>query len=506
MAKLNLIDRVQAVFNPIGVVKKLQARNIIEANQRAYEAAGGGRRNDGWHRSNTTGAEETKAAYMKLAATGSELVRNNPLASRIKNVWASNIVGNGITPQLQSTSKAKLKKYEEVYKQWAGSTACDYEGHYNLSGLEWLWSATIVETGGVFIRKIFDDTAGVAFPLRLQTLEQSYLDASYQETSEDGSQTINGIKYSSKGKLLGYYLKNYINTSGMPTDVKQESNFFTTDEVVHIFKKDRAGQPVGISWFAPVATTLANYDRYADAKLMQQSIAACFGAIVTKAENQVGVNTDHPDIDAIEPGMIEYLPDGAEVHQLTPPKADNATEFDIGLKRNIAVGVNLTYEQLTGDYSRVNFASGRMGKTDFFTQLDYCQNIMMKPALNKIQNWFSDFFVLEYGSKPSNLTWQWVFPPRQAVNPREEFEILFQKVRAGAMTPSELVQSMGKEFEPTLEQWKKDQELFDKLGLKFDCDPRFFARTGNQLDDNDAASSNSTLASDKESKKVSGEP
>lgn len=501
MAKLNILDRVQAVFNPIGVVKKLQARNIIEANQRAYEASGKGRRNDGWKKTNSTGAEETKAAYMALAAAGSELVRNNPLASRIKNVWASNIVGNGITPQLQSSTKLKLKKYESVYKQWAGSTACDYEGHYNLAGLQWLWAATVVETGGVFIRKIYDNTAGVSFPLRLQTLEQSYLDSAYQELYKDGSQVINGIKYSKEGKLLGYYLKNYINTTGMPLSIKQESNFFTTDEVTHIFKKDRAGQPVGISWFAPVATTLANFDRYQDAKLMQQSIAACFGAIVTKAENQIGVQTEHNDIDAIEPGMIEYMPDGAEVHQLTPPKADNATEFDVGLKRNVAVGVNLTYEQLTGDYSKVNFASGRMGKTEFFTQLDYCQNIMMKPALNKVQNWFGDIYVLEKGPLPSDLTWQWVFPPRQAVNPREEFEILFQKVRSGAMTPSELVQSMGKEFEPTLQQWKKDQELFDSLGLKFDCDPRYFARTGNQLDENDAAtqdSENSELKKEKQ--------
>lgn len=506
MAKLNILDRIQAVYNPLAAVKKLQARNIIEANERSYEAAGKGRRNDGWQRPDTTGAEETKAAYKKLAATGSELVRNNPLAIRIKSVWASNIVGNGITPQFQSTSKAKLKSYEKTYKDWASSTVCDYEGHYSLGGLQWLWAATVVETGGVFIRKVFDDTAGVAFPLRLQTLEQSYLDDSMHDSkSDDGSQIINGIKYSKKGKLLGYYLKNYINTSGMPIDTKQTSNFFSTDEVVHIFKKDRAGQPVGISWFAPVATTLANYDRYADAKLMQQSIAACFGAIVTKAENQLGVTTDDPNIDAIEPGMIEYLPDGAEVHQLNPPKADNSTEFDIGLKRNIAVGVNLTYEQLTGDYSRVNFASGRMGKTDFFTQLDYCQNLMMKPALNKIQNWFSSIFILEKGGLPNNLSWQWVFPPRQAVNPREEFEILFQKVRSGAMTPSELVQSMGKEFEPTLQQWKKDKDLFDKLGLKFDCDPEFFARTGNQLDSNDAASANSSNNESKD-KSDGGEP
>lgn len=501
MAKLNILDRIQALTNPLAVVKKLQARNVIESYERQYEAVSGGRRNDGWSRPSTSGAEETRAAYLSLAATGSELVRNNPFASRIKSVWASSIVGNGITPQFQATSKHKLSKFNEIYKSWANSKDCDYEGHYNLSGLEWLWSATIVESGGVFIRKVYDPSMKSPIKLRLQTLEQSYLDSAkhgFLGSDGDGEQTIGGITYLENGVIKGYWLKDHINQSAISTKIN--SQFYSADEVTHIFKKDRAGQPVGVSWLAPVSNTLANYDRYSDAKLMQQSIASCFGAIVTGAESSMGVGTGVTgsgglEVDAIEPGMIEYMENAGKITQLTPPKADNSTEFDIGLQRQVAVGVNLTYEQLTGDYSRVNFASGRMGKTDFFTQLDFCQNLMLKPALDKILRWFLDSYLIDVSSIPNNLNWQWVFPPRQAVNPREEFEILFQKVRSGAMTPSELVQAGGKDFETTLNQWKKDQLLMDKLGLKFDSDPRYFARTGNQLDDNDAAASNKSSES-----------
>lgn len=490
MAKLNLLDRIQALYNPQAVLRKLQARNVIEQHQRAYEATGGGRRNEGWFRPNTTAAEETLPAFMKLSATGSDLVRNNPLAKRIKSVWSANIVGAGVYPQFKA-SKAGLKQYQTKYMAWAKSTAVDFDGVHHLGGLERLWAGTLVEQGGVFIRKVVDASPDAEFPLRIQTLEQSYLDIAKQEQTNN-YRTVNGIRYDANtGKKLGWWLKKYINNTGIPDGIKNESEFVSTKECFHIYDKERAGQPVGVSWFAPVANTLANYDRYMDAKLMQQSIASCFGAIVTGAESAIGASSDkNPEIDAIEPGMIEYFPEGGSVTTLTPPKADNSTEFDIGMQRQIAVGCNISYEQLTGDYSRVNFASGRMGKTDFFAQLDHAQFIIFGPALDKVVTWFNEVYLIQNGPVPRNLEWRHIWPQRQAVNPREEFNVLFEKVRSGQMSPSELAQALGNDLETIAKQWKEDIVLFDKLGLKFDIDPRFFARTGNQLDDNDAASAN----------------
>lgn len=484
---MNYLDRVIGYFNPQAGMKREQHRMAIEAI-RGYDINSKSYRNDGWKKPNNSAGQEVHAGFIDGAAAGQELCRNNPLAFRMKQAWSSNAIGKGITGEF-------LGKQNEVinttFNKWAKSTHCDFEGHYNLFGLQWLWVSTIVESGGVFVRKIVNNA--LAFPLELQTIEQTYLDTSKSGTvGTRGEYQVDGIHYKKNGSIKGYWFKQFTEKSPYSLETKADSHFYPVSDIIHIFRKDRAGQHVGMTWFAQNGTMLKNHDTYIDAKLMQQKIAACFGAIVSNPQKQMGLSSGKDghgnEFDSIEPAMIEYVEAGTEITQLTPPKADNSAEFDISLQRIIAVSGGITYEMLTGDYSRVNFASGRMGKTEFFTQLDFVQNIMLLPKLNQIAGWFTSLHSIKTGSK--NLEIEWTFPPRAAVNPQEEFDVMFSKVRAGLMSPSEAAQQLGTKLEVVLQRWKDDKTLFESMGLKFDIDPEYFARTGNQLDDNDAASAN----------------
>jgi len=494
----NPVDAVVNFFSPEAGLKRAQSRLAFEAVTRNYDVASKSRRTNGWLRTETSGAQEASKAFRLSASASQELVRNNPLAKRIKMVWSSNVVGSGIQLEATGGSDAKTKKFNESWDDWADSTECDFENHHTLYGLQDLWMKTVVESGGVFIRKHINTR--VKFPMQLQTIEQSFLDIQKNGLTENGT-LIDGIEYDLNGQVRGYHFLSEKTSTKLGKPPK--SKFHKSENIIHIFRKDRVGQHLGITWFHAVATNLRNYDTYQDAKLMQQQIAACFAMIVEEAESGMGISRDSEGSyslpDTIEPAMVEYVKAGQKVTTVTPPKADSSSNFDIGIKRDIAAGVDLTYEQLTGDYSLVNFASGRMGKSEFFNQLDNTQKNMMKPAMDKVFLWFSSLYSVKTGV--SNFKADWTFPARAAVNPQEEFDVLMSKVRHGMMSPTKAAKILVERLPKIIEQWKKDKDMFG--GLPFDIDPSIYAATGNQLNVDDAASSNKETKDKKEIKKKS---
>lgn len=483
---MNPVDYIVNFFNPVAGLERSRARlagGFIEA--RSYDINSKGRRNKGWFRPNTTAAQEVSKSNIIGASTGQEMCRNNPLASRIKRVWANNAVGCGITLDVSSElHKGKADLFNTDWDNWAESTDCDYEGHYDLYGLQWLWMSTTVESGGVFIRQHIQP--GLKFPLQLQTFEESMLDRSKNSISETGN-IVDGIAYDKKGKIKGYwFLVDSTNTFMVKRPV---STFYKANSIIHMFRKERAGQHLGMTWFASLATTLNNYSTYQDAKLMQQQIAACFALFMEEADKSTGIGvgkgtSDLPD--SIEPGMIEHIKAGTVPHTISPPKADNASNFDISIKRDIASGAGITYEQLTGDMSKVTFASGRIARLEFYNELDYVQKLMLKPAFNKIFQWFNIIHQIKNGN--NDVVPDWTYPVRAGVNPKEELDVLMSKVRHGMLSPKKAAKQLGEKLDKIVEQWKKDKELFGDL--PFDIDPSVFARTGNQLDEDDAASEN----------------
>ncbi len=488
----NIIDRVVGYFAPAQGLKRLRSRLGIEV-VRNYDIASKGRRNYGWWRPNTSASEEVSKAHQIGAAAAQELVRNNPYAKRIKRVIPARMVGAGIKAEIigkgkRKPSKKRLDDLTERFDDWAGSILCDFEEHHTFYGLQWLWVGTVIESGGVFIRKHVLN--GLAHPLQLQTFEQSHLDRSRQTSAGDaaGTEIYDGIQYVD-GKRTGYWLYTRpTDTIGNHADV--ESKFYAVEEVVHIYLKERAGQHLGMTWFDATAGVLRNYDVYEDAKLMQQQVAALFALFVEEAPTQLGVNlsTDgsHELPDELEPGMITYLKSGQNVHVVAPPKADASTEFDIGLKQRNAVGAGISYEALTGDYSRVNFASGRMGNVEFYAQLEVFQKHMLAPALTKIFGWWLALDDLSQGAAGARLGAadkfgvDWTFPPQVSVEPGAEFDLIVKKVRNGMMSPRKAAKMLGENLTVVLDQWKQDKLLFGDL--PFDIDPSMFSSAGNQLD------------------------
>ena len=486
----NFLDRVVGYFNPEAGLKREQARFATQ-QVREYNAASRGRRRGNLRNRNSSAANEVSKAADRLAGISQELVRNNPLAQRIKMIMASNVAGDGIRVDITGSNQRVNADFNNYFDGWANSTACDFDGHYNLFGLQWLMIATIVESGGVLIR--FHINNAQRFPFSLQLIEQTYLDTTMdRQNTDSGGQILDGIEYNASGQIVRYHIR--IDNNGTNTDgVLTRRNYVRGTEMVHIFRKERPGQHLGVSWLAQIANHLDRYDTLQDAKVTQQQIAACLAVLVTEGTSNLGTKTNTPMIDRVEPGMIEYVPEGTTVNTVTPPRADDASNFITELKNDIAVGAGLNYQQLTGDYSRFNFASGRMGKIEFNLLLDMAQKFMLLPALNAIMDRLFSIYQLQAGTN-ARINAEWVFPPRAAVDPNEEVETVKNKVRSALMTPQTAAKMFGTKLEDVVTGW--NEALVTMGNLSFDIRPDQFSSAGNQLNVDDAASSNASSNSD----------
>lgn len=489
---MNFIDKVILTINPEAGLRRMRNRLAAEYVQRKYDAATKGRRNGSWWRPKTTAAEEVATASNELAAAAQELCRNSPLAHRIKIIWASNMIGSGIRGQIATKSTPQRKKANLAFSDWAYSKFADFDGHYNFYGLQWLWAATIVECGGVLIRKHVDGPKGKELglvPVRLQTMEQTMLDAAVAAPSVSGHTVLSGIEFDTEGRPYGYWIKSLDKLTGKVDGGK--SIFLLKDkECIHLFRKERAGQHLGVSWLTQSATTINKYDTLIDAKLMQDQIAACLGVIISGADASVGVNTTAEQIEELEPGMVHYASAGSKIDTITPPSSQGSSAFMDIIRADIAIGAGLAGTQVTGDYSKLNFASGRMSKIEFFMTLDFCQKHMLEPGLDTIFSWFNGLYGLMPGvSSKMSLSVSWTYPPRGVVQPKEELDTLITMVRAGFKAPSSAVKSLGEsDLETVIDQWKEDKKIIGDMA--FDIDPSLFSKAGNQLDNNDAASNN----------------
>ena len=508
-----LVDSTIGIFNPAAETDRLRSRMTTNA-LRGYDATGTGFNNMFGGLRNTTAGSEASKNSTKLAIVGQELTRNNALANRIKSQWASNVVGSGVTLDLASKKKVKKVKGKKAklgvkdanakesflddWNNWADSTDCDFDGHYNFYGMQWLWVASMVESGGIIIRKHINKR--IAIPLQLQTIEQTHLSKIKDGTYSDGV-VIDGIKFNKLGQRVGCYIKVEEVNLALATRNEPTYHVFGQD-VIYMFRKERAGQHLGISWLHCVSTSLEKYQATQDAKITQLQIAACLSLVIKDADREVGgvVQTQTDIGTELSQGGIQHVGGGVEIETITPPNPSESEGFMGSLKDDIAAGVGLTTAQLTGDYSKFNFASGRMGKIDFFMILSFVQLNVMKPNLTHIYGWFTEIRGLTNASSSTAFKPVFTFPARSSVNPVEEFEVLFKKCRAGVISPKQLCTQLGEKLEVSIEGWTESIEMWGDL--VFDTDPTKFSSAGNQLNVDDAASSNQDTATKKKKKET----
>lgn len=483
-------DRTVEFFSPKQGLKRRKAKIYSAYLKRKYEGADAGRRTAGWNTNNQSANAEIATALPRVRDRMRDLVRNNPYAARAIQVITNNVVGKGVKTQLKADTRSeqssKEKKVNGLWKTWAGTTACDFEGVHTLDGLQRVVMRAVAESGEVLIRRRFvgrqfaRDNEGKIIeipPIQLQVLESDFLAVDRRSgILSNGNQVIQGIEFDKLGKRVAYHL--FLSHPG-GNDIVSASRFSTVRiearEILHLYRMDRPGQVRGMTWGSNTMLRLRDFDLYEDAQLKRQQCAAMWAAFVHDIE---GLDDDEETKEEVklnekmEPGIIEMLPPGKDIKFAKPPGVENYGEYTSVVLHSIAMGFGITYEQLTGNLADVNFSAGRMGFLESQRNFDTWREIIIKnQMLRPVFEWFVLGAEL-IGQSMKGVVAVHTAPKREMIDPLKEIQAMKMAMRIGVKTKSDAIRETGADPDTHFAELAADDKTLDRLKLTLDSDPR----------------------------------
>lgn len=473
----NPIDWIVERWDPVRGIKRAIARKAL----RGFEAASRGRRTSGWRTSSSDANTEIGQGQGLLRDRARSMRRDNPYAERGVSAISANVVGYGIVPDPQGRARQK-KRALKIWKRWAETTACDWDGLGDFYAMQNLAMQSIVESGEVIVRRVWTPGENV-LNFQLQLLEADHIDDDKNTMLGDGGWIEQGIEYDAKGKKTHYWLfPQHPGGNIRSLKFSAVSERIPAEDVAHIFLRKRPGQIRGYSWMAPVILRMRNHDEMEDAVIEQAKIAACFAAIISSDE--VGLTGPSPIksdlIERLEPGLIERTAPGESVTFGTPPTFSGYDSYNKQALRAVAVGLGIPNEVLTGDLNGVSFTSGRMGWLEFGRNIDVWRWHMIVPQLcNRVWGWVNEAAALSQEGWEESICAGWVAPRRDLIDPTKELDALEKEMRLGALSYSGMLKERGiNDTQAHIQQISEDNAMVDDAGLIFDGDPRKTAKAG----------------------------
>jgi lambda family phage portal protein len=350
-----------------------------------------------------------------------------------------------------------------------------------------MMTRTADESGAVLVRRMRQSSGRI--PLKLQVLEPDYLDTNKYGLTAIGTYIVAGIEINRQGQRVAYWL--YDQHPGESTFLPRglQSKRIDASEIIHFYEKERPGQLHGISRLASAMLRMRDHDDWRDAVIVKKKIEACFAAFVVgggastplgEASTEVGADGTDTDrrLEQLSPGMIEYLPNGGDVKFANPSSGVDGS-FSKDELHAIAVGCGITYEQLTGDLSGVNFSSMRGGLQDFRAMVDAWRWIYFMPmAMRPIQKWFLDAAWTGGAIRSPEYAFTWTPPAWPYVNPTDDIAAIKEAVRGGLCSLSEAIRGRGDDPVAVFEEIERERKSLAEKGVVVDTDAGTTPKTG----------------------------
>jgi lambda family phage portal protein len=155
-------------------------------------------------------------------------------------------------------------------------------------------------------------------------------------------------------------------------------------------------------------------------------------------------------------------------------------------ERAVSAGVGILYEQLTGDYSKVNDRTWRAAVNEFRRACETWQHqIVVHQFCRPILRRWAELAVLAgrirppAGVTPAMIARADWLPPRWPyINPVQDVQAKRDEIRAGLTSRKREVAEDGYDVEDLDAEIAADNQRADALGLVFDSDPRRTTASG----------------------------
>lgn len=357
-------------------------------------------------------------------------VRNDGFAAAACAKSVANWIGTGIV------GKWDNKQLQKHWLEFCKNPTLDGKGTF--SSAQKLIGYSLFQSGEVFLRKRVATKYGKTIPFYIDIIESDYLPVNKLMTDKN---IINGISLDkvTRRPTKYHFSKAHPNTT-LFTEYYGQTSSVAAKDIIHVFERTRPQQLRGFPLLSPVLVPLLEIQELTEATVIRQKAAQAIAWVVKKNTpsnfNPIGLPTVETDTDPhkqgtplvkkviseITAGGVHYLEQDEDLIVTEPPDigANLLVLMQMEL-RKVAMGVGLTYEQLTGDLSSVNFSSIRAGMVDLYRRVEQIQQLLfIEEAFNPLADMFQDFVSAWTGKDYSKAKIKWQIPKREWVDPLKD--------------------------------------------------------------------------------------
>lgn len=487
-------SQVLARFN----AEREQARVVAAAKQssmgsRSYAGAANNRINADWTALNTSADSEILTSLRVLRARSRQLVRDNPYAKHFATrLIPNNVVGSGIGMQAAVVNaRGKLQtgindSIEAAWAAWSDKRYCHTAGRLGFADIERMAMVQLVTAGEVIIRKIRQPFGGGTVPLCLEIIEADRLMDQWQTARAPNGNAIRmGVEVDDWGRPVAYwFLPRHPGDYQFTTFEPSKYIRVEADDIIHLYVIERWPQTRGEPWMHATIKDLHQTDGYEEAQVVKARAGAnIVGFIASPEPLGADAKQDGRDLIDTEPGTWQRLLPGESVSGFNAPAADPSVDaFLRHMIRRYAVGVGVSYEAISRDYTNASYSSARMGLLDDRDLYRILQGWLIRNLRVDIHREFLDAAALvgawkvptDYFSSPEKYQrvrfkprgWTWI-------DPSKEVQAYKLAVRNGFMTQGDVVAQTagGIDIEDLLKARREELDMAADLDLVFDSDP-----------------------------------
>ena len=426
----------------------------------------------------------------KLRARARDLSRNNPHIRSYLQLLAVNVIGAyGFKLQAQVRNNDGYlnttinDKIETAWKLWGKSASVC--GRFTLLQLQHQGLRSWKTDGELFVYLVRGDFNKSQFAL--QFIDPDLIDHTYNRPRLVTSGTVQneirlGIEVDEWYRPIAAYVMEKHPSEADGARQYKRIPFFDqagNPQLLHIYDPDRINQTRGVTAFNAVMQALKQFDGYTESELVAaRTAAAKMGFLRYTDAAYADISADVTNMHGISfeaaPGTIETLPPGLEFQSFDPQHPVSAfADFSKAVLRQVASGLNVSYNALTSDLENVNYSSMRSGL------------LMERDTWRTIQQTWSDKFlqpVYEAWLKQAMLAgavqldnrdptrfmevkwlprgWAWV-------DPLKDINASILAINNGLASRQEVLAETGQDYEETLEQLSEEKRLEEQYGVTF---------------------------------------
>lgn len=471
---MSIIDKSIEIFSPRLALRRAQARIALEHVRKYDVASKGSKRNKNWNVSDLSADADLLGSLSVIRARSRDLYKNSPISKRIADIIVGDVVGPGVVVEFENSS------FDDLFTDFAESTEIDVEGAKDFYDMQSLAIETIVHSGEILVKRVVDPK--YKYGVKFQLLDPDYVDHNKNETYQDNSRTIQGVKFDENGVVLGYWIFDE-HPGGIAIIPKSFTSVFRpVGEYFLIFDKTvRASAARGIVHTVSVLQKIKDVSDTFDAEVVRRKIATCMVGVIVDPNGQASDDSDDDDNEMkFKPGSWSRLGPGQDVRFNTPPQVSDFSPFIQDQLRLIGMGAGVTYEALSLNLSTVNFSSARIGRIAIIPKIKRWQNhILINQFCKFIVDEFKKIQIIKNPKLPESKV-SFTPPAPLQVDPITENNADKSAIRNGFKSLSKALRERGLDPKKALKEISQDQKLLDLYGLTLDTDPRKVSLAGNQ--------------------------